>query len=79
MQFYVVSQMPKSQERKSEYLALNSYFLAVGRVAGVVIVSSMPESAQGSVFGLLAITLLQFGTPIMYYFAVKEAAALPAQ
>ncbi len=79
MQFYVVSQMPKSQERKSEYLALKSYFLAAGRVAGVVIVSSMPESAQGSVLGLLAITLLQFGTPIMYYFAVKEAALLPSQ
>lgn len=76
MQFYVVSQMPKSQERKSEYLALKAYFLAVGRIAGVVIVSSMPETARGSIIGLLAITLLQFGTPVMYHFAVKEASLL---
>ena len=79
MQFYVVSQMPKSQERKAEYLALKAYFLALGRVAGVMIVSAMPGTAQGSVFGLLAITLLQFGTPVMYYFAVKDASALSGQ
>lgn len=79
MQFYVVSKLPESQERRSEYLALKAYFLAIGRVAGVIIVSSMPGTAQGSVLGMLAITLLQFGTPILYHFAVKEASLLPSQ
>jgi len=70
--YSVVQKTCRTETESAEFSTVKSFFLDYGRVVGVLLVMLMPKTTYGSVWGILLLTVLQYGAIYVSSRAAKR-------